>query len=88
MEEEPMSVIDAPIKVAKTTKERIRLGAALLSCTQGELVDRAVADYLERNAGRLSERVDAAREALLGGDDAVIAYMLGAEVEDVQRVSG
>lgn len=78
---------EAPLKVPKHTKEKVRLGAAILACTQGEFVDRAVADYLERNAGDLQRRVERARAALLGGDDEVIAYLLDVDAEKVRRVT-
>jgi hypothetical protein len=77
---------DSPLKVSRGTKERVRLGAAILACTQGEFVDRAVAEYLERHAGELNERVDAARKALLGSDADTIAYLLEVDPEDVQKV--
>lgn len=70
-----MAATDAPLKVSRTTKERVRLGAAMLACTQGEFVDRAVAEYIERNAADLAERVDAAKEALLGGDEAIARFL-------------
>jgi hypothetical protein len=79
---------DAPLKVSRETKEKVRLGAAILACTQGELVERAVAEFLERHAETLSARVDSAREALLGGEEAVVAYLLEVDAEDVRRVSG
>lgn len=78
---------DTPLKVSRQTKEKVRLGAAILACTQGEFVDRAVAEYLEHHAEELGRRVDSARDALLGGDAGVIAYLLEVDPEDVNRVS-
>jgi hypothetical protein len=80
-------VADAPLQVSRQTKERVRLGAAILACTQGEFVDRAVAEYLERHAEGMQLRVEAARAALLGGDDEVIAYLLEVDPDDVRRVT-
>jgi hypothetical protein len=74
------------LKVSRATKERVRLGAAILACTQGELVDRAVAEYLERHAEQLSDRVEAAKQALLGGEAHAIAYLLEVDPDDVARV--
>jgi hypothetical protein len=68
---------DSPLKVTKATKERVRLGAAIYACTQGEFVDRAVAEYLERHQDDLGARVESARAALLGGDDDMLAYLRG-----------
>jgi hypothetical protein len=68
---------DAPLKVSPPTKERVRLGAAVLACTQGELVDRAVAEFIEAHAGELSDRVAEAKAALLGGTDAAARYLIG-----------
>jgi hypothetical protein len=59
----------------------------MLACTQGEFVDRAVAEYLEHHAEHLSERVASARAALLGGEEAVVAYLLEVEPEDVREVT-
>jgi hypothetical protein len=70
-----MATTDSPLKVARPTKERVRLGAAIFACTQGEFVDRAVAEYLENHKDDLQTRVEHAREALLGGDEAVLAYL-------------
>lgn len=70
-----MATTESPLKVQKATKERVRLGAAILACTQGEFVDRAVAEYLENHQDDFRSRVDSARDALLGGDDAMLAYL-------------
>jgi hypothetical protein len=78
---------EAALKVSQQTKEKVRLGAAILACTQGELVDRAVAEFLERHAEEVNERVDGARKALLGGKDEVIAYLLEVDSDDVRRVA-
>jgi hypothetical protein len=66
---------DTPLKVSKETKERVRLGAAILACTQGEFVDRAVARYLEENKGELQKRVEEVGGALLGDDADLAAYL-------------
>lgn len=78
---------DAPLQVSRQTRERVRLGAAILACTQGEFVDRAVAEYLERHADDLQRRVERAREALVGGEDEVIAYLLETDTDAVRRVA-
>jgi hypothetical protein len=72
-----LATTDSPLKVSRVTKERVRLGAALFACTQGEFVDRAVAEYLESRKGDLHERVDEAREALLGGEEKMAEYLRG-----------
>jgi hypothetical protein len=78
---------DTALKVSRETKERVRLGAAILACTQGELVDRAVAEFLERHAEDIGTRVEGARRALLGTNADVIAYLLDADPDDVDRVA-
>src|SRR5437868_2140669 len=55
-----LATTDSPLKVSRVTKERVRLGAALFACTQGEFVDRAVAEYLESRQGKLREQIDGA----------------------------
>ena len=75
-----MSTAEAPVvRVSPTTKDRVRIGAALLSLTQGELIERAVAEYLEAHAEEFSERLELAREAFAKGPDASVAYLLGEE---------
>jgi len=78
---------ETALKVSRETKERVRLGAAILACTQGELLDRAVAEYLEHHSEDLQLRVESARRALLGTDADVIAYLLDVDAEDVDRVT-
>lgn len=78
---------DTALKVSRETKERVRLGAAILACTQGELVDRAVAEFLERHAEDIGTRFEGARRALLGTNADVIAYLLDADPDDVDRVA-
>jgi hypothetical protein len=80
-------VADVPLKIGKHTKEKVRLGAAILACTQGEFVERAVAEYLERHAEDLGRRVDRARDALFGGDEAVVAYLLELDPDEVKRLT-
>ena len=75
------------MKVSRQTKEQVRLGAAILACTQGEFVERAVGEYLERHAEDLNRRVGTAREALLGGDDEIVAYLLEVDADAVRRVT-
>lgn len=70
-----MAATDSPLKVSKSTKERVRLGAAMLACTQGEFVDRAVAEYIEQHADEFGKRVDAAKAALLEGDEAISSFL-------------
>jgi hypothetical protein len=73
-----MPAVEAPVvRVSPTTKTRVRVGAALLSLTQGEFIDRAVAEYLEAHAEEFSHRLDLAREAFANGREASIAYLLG-----------
>jgi hypothetical protein len=78
---------DIALKVSRQTKEKVRLGAAILACTQGELVERAVAEFLERHAEDLHRRVETARDALLGSEEDVIAYLLEVDPDDVKRVT-
>jgi phage shock protein A len=72
-----MPPTDAPLKVDAQTKEQIRLAAAIIACTQGQFVQRAVAEYIERHADELSARVEQARAALLEGDEQLAAYLVG-----------
>jgi hypothetical protein len=76
-----------PIKVSTSTKERVRYAAALAGLSQSELVERAVAEYVERHAGELFEGLEHARAALSRGLNASVAYALGISEEDVNRVA-
>jgi hypothetical protein len=49
---------DAPLKVTEQAKELVRYGAAVFECTQGEFVERAVADYLALREPEIQRRVD------------------------------
>lgn len=82
------AVKPAPIKVGPETKEQIRLGAAMLGRNQSEFVSDAVCEYVQRHADELRSGITAARNALALGEDAALAYMTGASVEDVRRLSG
>lgn len=77
-----------PIKVSAPTKERVRYAAALAGLSQSELVERAVAEYVERHAGDLFAGLEQAREALSRGLNASVAYALGVSEEDVNRIAG
>jgi len=80
-------MVQGPIKVSSTTKERVRYAAALTGFSQAELVDRAVAEYVERHAGELYEGLQHAREALSRGVNASVAYALGVSEDDVNRIA-
>ena len=76
------------IKVSEATKERIRLTAALFDLQQGQLVERAIDEFVERNAVDLGRSIKRAHTALLGGRAATIGYLLGEDAAAVTRVSG
>jgi hypothetical protein len=76
-----------PIKVSATTKERVRYAAALAGLSQSELVERAVAEYVERHAGELFSGLEHARESLSRGLNASVAYALGVSEEDINRIA-
>jgi hypothetical protein len=78
----------APIKVTKQTKERIRYLAALTDATQADVVDRAVTEYAARHASDIAKGMDRARAVLAGGDTAIAAHLLGESLEAVERVAG
>lgn len=77
----------SPIKVYPATKERLRHAAGLLGCTQAELLDRAVDEYLATHHAEFSDRLDAARSALLGDEHEAVAFALGVEREAIDAVA-
>lgn len=78
----------SPIKVHEATKEKVRYAALMAGLKQTELVERAVDEYVERHREDFAQRMERAREALLGGKAATLAYSLGVEEVDVRRVGG
>ncbi|HXB64693.1 MAG TPA: hypothetical protein VNV42_07440 [Solirubrobacteraceae bacterium] len=78
----------SPIKVHEATKEKVRYAALMAGLKQAELVERAVDEYVERHREDFARRMEQAQRALLGGKSATLAYSLGVEEADVQRVGG
>jgi hypothetical protein len=78
----------SPIKVHEATKEKVRYAALMAGLKQAELVERAVDEYVERHREDFAQRMEQAYQALLGGKTATLAYSLGVEEADVQRVGG
>src|SRR2546421_7092525 len=76
-----------PIKVSRSTKDRVRYAAAVAGFSQSELVERAVTEYVERHAGELFAGLHYAREALSRGLNASVAYALGVSEDDVNRIA-
>ncbi len=76
----------SPIKVHEATKEKVRYAALMAGLKQAELVERAVDEYVERHREDFAQRMEQAHHALLGGKTATLAYSLGVEEADVQRV--
>jgi hypothetical protein len=83
-----MARAQSPIKVHESTKEKIRYAASMTGLRQSELVERAVDEYVERHREQFAERLERAREALLGGDASTLACMTGVTEEDVARLGG
>ena len=83
-----MARAQSPIKVHESTKEKVRYAALMSGLQQAELVERAVAEYVERHREEFGRRMERAREALLGGRASTLAYATGATEEDVARVGG
>ncbi|MFA5890838.1 MAG: hypothetical protein WDA27_07795 [Actinomycetota bacterium] len=85
---EPRQTSHQPIKVYESTKEQVRLMAAVSSLNQAEIVESAVNEYLERHAEEFALGLKRAREALFRGKHDAIAYLLDENVDDVRRVAG
>jgi len=78
----------SPIKVHEATKEKVRYAALMAGLKQAELVERAVDEYVERHRELFAQRMERAQEALLGGKTSTLAYSLGVDEADVERVGG
>lgn len=83
-----MSRAQSPIKVHEATKEKVRYAALMSGLKQAELVERAVDEYVDRHRDQFALRMERAQQALLGGKASVLAYSLGVEEADVQRLGG
>lgn len=83
-----MARAQSPIKVHESTKEKIRYAALMSGLQQAELVERAVDEYVDRHREEFGQRMERAREALLGGKASTLAYATGVSEDDVSRVGG
>ena len=83
-----MARAQSPIKVHESTKEKVRYAASMTGLKQSEIVEQAVDEYVERHREEFAERLDRAREALLGGETAALAFSAGVTEEDVARLGG
>jgi len=83
-----MARAQSPIKVHESTKEKVRYAASMSGLQQSEIVEKAVDEYVERHRDDFAARIERARQALLGGNAATIAYASGVTVEDVERLGG
>lgn len=83
-----MARAQSPIKVHEATKDKVRYAASMTGLQQSEIVERAVDEYVERHRDEFAARIERARQALLGGEAATIAYGSGVTVEDVERLGG
>jgi hypothetical protein len=83
-----MARAQSPIKVHESTKEKVRYAASVTGLKQAELVEQAVDEYVKHHREVFAERLERAREALLGGEASALAYSAGATEEDVARLGG
>lgn len=77
-----------PVKVYETTREKIRIGAAIRDTMQAEFMEVAVDEYIERHAEDFALGLKLAREALLAGHAETAAYLLDEDVDAIRRVAG
>ena len=78
----------APIKAYPETKDRLRHAAGLIGCTQAELLDRVLDEFLANHREEFVGRLDAARAALLGDSHDAVAFALEVERDAVDAVAG
>lgn len=77
----------APIKAYPQTKERLRHAAGLVGCTQAELLDRMVDEFLANHREEFEGRLDAAGAALLGDPHDAVAFALGVNYSAIDAVA-
>lgn len=51
-------------------------------------VERAVDEYVEHHREHFAQRMERAQKALLGGKTSALAYSLGVDEADIERVGG
>lgn len=78
----------SPIKVHEATKQKVRYAALMVGLKQAEVVEQAIDEYVERHREEFTQRMEQARQALLGGKASTLAYTLGVDEADVERVGG
>jgi hypothetical protein len=83
-----MARAQSPIKVHESTKEKVRYAALLAGLQQAELVEHAVDEYVERHRKEFGQRMERAREALLGGKASALAYATNVNEEKIARLGG
>ncbi|MBA3431035.1 MAG: hypothetical protein H0U16_06090 [Actinobacteria bacterium] len=67
---------DSPVKVSEGTKERIRIAAAVRGCSQADILDAAVNEYIDRHTEEFATGLKRAGEALFEGREAEVAYLI------------
>ncbi|HEX2294644.1 MAG TPA: hypothetical protein VHN37_04980 [Actinomycetota bacterium] len=83
-----MKASSTPVKVSEQTRDRLRIAAAIKGCSQAEIVDAAVDEYIARHAEDFAMGLKKARDALFTGRESAIAYLLDEDEAAVRRVSG
>lgn len=78
----------SPIKVHESTKQKVRYAALMAGVQQAELVERAVDEYVERHRDHFAQRMENARQALLGGKASALAYSLDVDEAAIERIGG
>jgi predicted transcriptional regulator len=76
------------LKVESGTKERLRYVAAIEDRAQYQVLDEALAEYIERHADRFRAGIDRMTAVLRRGDRALAAHMTGLGEEDLARLEG
>lgn len=77
----------APVKAYPETKQKLRHAASLIGCTQAELLDRMLEEFLLAHRDEFSEQLDAARAALLGDTHDAVAFALGVDRDSIDSIA-
>jgi predicted transcriptional regulator len=78
----------APVKVSDQTRQLIRYLATFSDMTQGEVVGHAVEEYVARQPEIIQNGLNEAKQILTSGDASIASHLLGADLDDVLRISG
>jgi predicted transcriptional regulator len=78
----------APIKVSLETDQRIGHAAHFLNLSKKEVVDQAVAEFIDHRRAEIDQGVRLALAQLGGGEAAAVSLLTGLDADRIERLGG